>query len=127
MSQKVKTMFLWRFLEGIHREFESLRKYGPLIKYGQNRALDENNCDLINFESEKRNKRNAEKLVFDFFANDGACFNGNKKGHIGKICRSQQQKITTKKSKLEIKHFKCKISHFDKKCFNCERSESHLM
>ena len=51
-------MFVSILLEGLLREFES---FCTLVKYGQDKTWDEIKRDLINFESEKRNKRKTEK------------------------------------------------------------------
>ena len=50
--------FVSVLLKGLPREFES---FCNLVKYGQDKTLDEIIRDLINFESEKRNYRNTEK------------------------------------------------------------------
>ena len=50
-------MFVLILLKGLPREFES---FCTLVKYGQDKTLDEIKCDLMNFESEKRNDRNTE-------------------------------------------------------------------
>ena len=80
-------MFVSILLEGLPREFESFR---TLVKFGQDKVLDEIIRDLINFESEKRNDRNTDKSESIFFTNDRTCFNCHNRGHIAKICRAQQ-------------------------------------
>ena len=52
-------------LKGLPRDFKS---FCTLVKDGQNVSLKENKRDLINFESEKRSKRNTENLESVFFA-----------------------------------------------------------
>ena len=80
-------MFVSILLKGLLREFES---FCTLVKYGQDKTLEEIKRDLINFEIEKRNDRNTEKSESVFFTNDRTCFSCHKRGHIAKFCRAQQ-------------------------------------
>ena len=64
-------MFVSILLKGLPRDFES---FGTLVKYGQDKTLDETKRDLINFESEKRKDRKTDKSESVFFTNDRTCF-----------------------------------------------------
>ena len=72
-----KKMFVSILLKRILREFESLC---TLVKNGQDKTLDKIKRDLINFESEKRNERKAEKSESVFFINDRTYSNCYKRG-----------------------------------------------
>ena len=118
-------MFVSILLKGLPREFES---FCTLVKYGQDKTLDEIKRDLINFESEKRNDRNTDKSESVFFTNDRTCFNCDKKGHIAKFCRVQQSGPNKEKPNSKITSFKCKKDgHIAKNCFTYKKFESHAM
>ena len=98
-------MFFSILLKGLPREFES---FCTLVKYGQDKTLDEIKRDLINFESEKRNDRNTEKSESVFYTNDRTCFNCHQRGHIAKFCRAQPSEPNKEKPNSKITCFKCK-------------------
>ena len=70
-------MFVSKLLKGLPREFES---FCTLVKFGQDKTLDEIKRDLIHFESEKRKDRNTDKSEYVFFTNDRTCLNCHKRG-----------------------------------------------
>ena len=53
-------MFVSIHLKGLPRDFES---FCTLVKHGQDKSSDKIQRDLINSESEKRNKRNTENRI----------------------------------------------------------------
>ena len=98
-------MFVSILLKGLPREFES---FCALVKYGQDKTLDEIKRDLISFESEKRNDRNTEKLESVFFTNDRTCFICHKRRHIAKFCCAQQLEPNKEKPVSKKTFCKCK-------------------
>ena len=98
-------MFVSILLKGLPREFES---FCTLVKYGQDKTLDEIKRDLINFESEKRNDRNTENSESVFFTKDRTCFSCHKRGHIAKFCCAQPSEPNKEKPNSKITCFKCK-------------------
>ena len=98
-------MFVSILLRGLPSDFES---FCTLVKYGQDKTLDETKRDLINFESAKRKDRNTDKSESVFFTNDRTCFNCNKRGHIAKFCGGKQSEPNKEKPNLEITCFRSK-------------------
>ena len=120
-----ENMFVSILLKGLPREFES---FCTLVKYGQDKTLDEIKRDLINFDSEKRNNRNTDKSESVFFTNDRTCFNCHNRGHIAKFCRAQRSGPNKEKPNSKITCFKCKKGgHIAKNCFTYKKFESHAM
>ena len=102
-------------MKGLPRDFESFR---TLVKYGQDKTLDEIKRDLINFESDKRNDRNTDKSESVSFTNDRTYFNCHKRWHIAKFCRAQRSRPNKEKPNSKITCFKRKKDgHIAKDCF----------
>ena len=82
-------MFFSLLLKVLPLEFEI---FFTLVKYGQDKTLDEIKRDLINFENEKRKVKNTEKSESVSFANDRTCFIVTKGAHFNicfRYCRNQ--------------------------------------
>ena len=98
-------MFVPTFLKGRPREFENLC---IVVKGGQEKSFDEIKRDLINFESEKPNKRNYRETKCFLRSNDWIWFNCHKKGHIAWSCRAPRPESSSEKPNSKLTKFKCK-------------------
>ena len=114
-------MFVSIILNRLPSEFES---FCTLVKYGQDKTLDEIKRDLINFESEKRNDRNTDNSESVFFTNDRTCFNCHKRRNIANFCRAQQSGPNEEKPNSKMTRFKCKKDgNIAKNCFTYKKFE----